>query len=53
MTELESAADFPDEIEAFRLLLESVNEYNMLRLKMTAEMADASNRVKVRLWWWW
>lgn len=46
VTELESAADFPDEIEGFRVLLESVNEYNMARLKMTAEMADTSNRVK-------
>merc|ERR1712054_80975 len=46
VSELESQADFSDEIEAFRMLLENVNEYNMLRLKMTAEMADASNRVK-------
>ena len=49
ITELESVADFPVEMEAFRDLLTKVSGHNSLRLKMTAEMADSSQRVGVRL----
>lgn len=46
VTELESTAHFPDEIEKFKQVLMRVDEYNAVRLKLTAEMADASNLVK-------
>jgi Bardet-Biedl syndrome 2 protein len=46
LTELESEADFPEELGSFREVLEKVEEYNAIRLKLGAEMADASNLVK-------
>merc|ERR1719326_2390052 len=46
ITELESTADFPDEMEKFKSVLMKVDEYNAVRLKLTAEMADSSNLVK-------
>lgn len=46
VTELESAASFPDEEEKFRAVLQRVDEYNAVRLKLTAEMADSANLVK-------
>lgn len=46
ITELESVAEFPQEMEAFRALLLKVDEYNAARLKLTAEMADSSNNAK-------
>lgn len=46
LAELESEADFPREMEAFRQLLQAVDELNAVRLKMTADMADSSNLVK-------
>merc|ERR1719326_299561 len=46
ITELESTADFPDEMEKFKAVLMRVDEYNAVRLKLTAEMADSSNLVK-------
>lgn len=46
VNELESTAHFPDEMEKFRSVLMKVDEYNSVRLKLTAEMADSSNLVK-------
>lgn len=46
ITELESVADFPQEFEDFKKVLMKVDEYNAVRLKLTAEMADSSQLVK-------
>merc|ERR1719335_2046641 len=46
VNELESIAHFPDEMEKFKSVLMKVDEYNAVRLKLTAEMADSSNLVK-------
>merc|ERR1711985_72961 len=46
ITELESIAHFPEEMEKFKSVLMKVDEYNAVRLKLTAEMADSSNLVK-------
>ena len=46
MVELESLAEFPTEMEAFRAVLLRVDEFNAARLKLTAEMADQSNTAK-------
>lgn len=46
VNELESTAHFPDEMEKFKSVLMKVDEYNAVRLKLTAEMADSSNLVK-------
>merc|ERR550525_2277803 len=46
VTELESQANFPDELEKFKSVLMRVDEYNAVRLKLTAEMADSANLVK-------
>lgn len=47
ITELESAVNFPQELEAFEEVLKRVAEYNALRVRMSADMADDSQRVKV------
>jgi Bardet-Biedl syndrome 2 protein len=44
--ELESTASFPQEMEKFKSVLQRVEEYNSVRLKLTAEMADSANLVK-------
>ena len=44
--ELESTAEFPQEMEAFRAVLLRVDDYNAARIKMTAEMADTSQLAK-------
>mmetsp|Transcript_70315 Transcript_70315/g.195725 ORF Transcript_70315/g.195725 Transcript_70315/m.195725 type:complete len:722 (-) Transcript_70315:93-2258(-) len=44
--ELESSANFPDEMDKFKSVLMKVDEYNAVRLRLTAEMADSSNLVK-------
>jgi len=46
VVELESVATFPDEMEKFKGILSRVDEYNAVRLKLTAEMADSANLVK-------
>merc|ERR1719378_1543180 len=46
ITELEATAHFPDEMDKFKSVLMRVDEYNAVRLKLTAEMADSSNLVK-------
>jgi Bardet-Biedl syndrome 2 protein len=44
--ELDSVAEFPQEMLALRDVLMRVDDYNATRLKLTAEMADSSNLVK-------
>mmetsp|Transcript_10478 Transcript_10478/g.25127 ORF Transcript_10478/g.25127 Transcript_10478/m.25127 type:complete len:701 (-) Transcript_10478:93-2195(-) len=44
--ELESEADFAQEMGAFQQVLQRVDELNAVRLKMTVDMADSSNIVK-------
>jgi Bardet-Biedl syndrome 2 protein len=46
INELESVVDFPQEFEDFKKVLMKVDEYNAVRLKLTAEMADSSQLVK-------
>jgi Bardet-Biedl syndrome 2 protein len=46
ITELESTADFPYDMEEFRTVLMKVDEHNAVRLKLTADVADSSNAVK-------
>jgi len=46
VTELESSANFPSEMERFQQVLTRVDEYNAVRMKLTAEMADSANLVK-------
>lgn len=43
---LESVADFPSEMQTFQELLERVEQYNALRMQLTAEMADRTGVVK-------
>ena len=53
LKELESVADFPAEMKKFEEVLVQVDEYNSIRLKLTAEMADNSNLVKnlvIKVW---
>eukprot|EP00928_Gymnodinium_smaydae_P046709 TRINITY_DN31132_c0_g1_i1.p1 TRINITY_DN31132_c0_g1~~TRINITY_DN31132_c0_g1_i1.p1 ORF type:complete len:723 (-),score=166.02 TRINITY_DN31132_c0_g1_i1:61-2229(-) len=45
--ELESTAHFPEEMDKFKSVLMKVDEYNTVRLRLTAEMADSSNLVKM------
>jgi len=47
ITELESTADFPYDMEEFRGVLMKVDEHNAVRQKLTADMADSSNAVKM------
>lgn len=44
--QLNSTASFSTEIDKFSKLLDKVNEYNAIRLKQTADMADNSQVVK-------
>ena len=48
MTELESEADFPIEMAAFEEVINEVAECNAARLRLAADMADDSQRIKVR-----
>jgi len=43
---VESVADFPTEMAEFEQVLQRVEEFNAVRLKLSAEMADSSNLVK-------
>lgn len=44
--ELESTVNFPSEMGKFEAVLKDVAEFNALRVKMSADMADDSQRVK-------
>ncbi|CAM9748712.1 unnamed protein product, partial [Laminaria digitata] len=46
ITELESTAYFPGEMEGLKRVMEGVIDYNSLRQQLTADMADSSQRVK-------
>ena len=46
VVELESLAEFPEEMELFRSVLLRVDGCNAARMKLTAEMADSSNMAK-------
>jgi Bardet-Biedl syndrome 2 protein len=46
VADLESEADFPGEMAAFGAVLADVTEYHLSRSKLTADMADSSQRVK-------
>ncbi|KAL1508789.1 hypothetical protein AB1Y20_004884 [Prymnesium parvum] len=46
LTEVESVADFPQEMAQFKSILQKVDEFNSTRLKLTAEMADSSHQAK-------
>ncbi|XP_052064404.1 Bardet-Biedl syndrome 2 protein homolog [Mytilus californianus] len=44
--DLQSTADFPEEMEKLRELLVKVDEFHVVRQKLTAEMADHSNLIR-------
>lgn len=44
--DLQVTADFPDEMNKLRKILEKVDEYHAAGQKLTAEMADHSNVIK-------
>lgn len=44
LTELESTAHFPEEMNSLRQVMEGVIDYNSLRQQLTADMADSSQR---------
>ncbi len=46
MEELESVAVFPEELKKLNDSLNKVNELNVVRTKLTTEMADSSNLIK-------
>ncbi|XP_060066741.1 Bardet-Biedl syndrome 2 protein homolog [Ylistrum balloti] len=46
MEDLQVTADFPAEIENLKEVLLKVDEYNVVRQKLTAEMADHSNLIR-------
>ncbi|KXZ53986.1 hypothetical protein GPECTOR_5g1 [Gonium pectorale] len=46
LTDLSSTADFPAAMKAFGEVLNAVDEHNITRLRMNADMADASNAAK-------
>lgn len=47
--ELESVADFPEEIEKFKMIIKEVEDYNAARLHITGDIADAVGNVKMFL----
>lgn len=46
ISELASVCEFPVELGSLEEILERVDEYNTLRIKLTADMADATHTVK-------
>ena len=44
--ELESVADFPAEMTALEDILSRVAKFNAIRIRLTADMADGSARIK-------
>ena len=44
--QLEAECNFPEEMASFSLVLNDVTEYHSTRTKLTADMADSSQRVK-------
>nr|ADI46967.1 LOW QUALITY PROTEIN: BBS2m [Volvox carteri f. nagariensis] len=48
LTDLSSTVDFPLAMKAFKLVLNSVDEHNITRLRMNADMADSSNQLIIK-----
>ena len=46
LKDLESIADFPEEIENFKKIIKEVEDYNAARLHITGDIADAVGNVK-------
>lgn len=46
MDELESTANFPQEMDRFKEATIKVDDFSSARVKLNAEMADNSNHVK-------
>nr|BCL66158.1 Bardet-Biedl syndrome 2 protein [Volvox reticuliferus] len=46
LTDLSSTVDFPLAMKAFKEVLNAVDEHNITRLRMNADMADSSNVIK-------
>jgi Bardet-Biedl syndrome 2 protein len=46
LTDVESTVDFPDSFQSFQTVLQRVDEYNAVRVKLTADMADSTQLVK-------
>lgn len=47
ITDLDSNADFPKEMEELKLVIKKVNDYNEVRLHLAADMAEAIRNAKV------
>lgn len=47
LSELETIAEFPEEMRTFRATLQRVDEFNAVRVQLTAEMADTSSHAKM------
>lgn len=46
ITELESVAEFPGEMEMLQSIITGIEEQNGVRMRMSADIADSSNAVK-------
>ncbi|GFR49930.1 hypothetical protein Agub_g12034 [Astrephomene gubernaculifera] len=46
LSDLSSTAEFPAAMKAFKDVLNAVDEHNITRLRMNADMADSSNAIK-------
>lgn len=46
ISDLETVAEFPEEMKVFGAVLERVEEYNAIRLKLSADIADSANLIK-------
>jgi Bardet-Biedl syndrome 2 protein len=47
VTDIESNADFPKEMEELKVIIKKVNDYNEVRLHLAADMAEAIRNAKV------
>ena len=49
VSELETQADFPQEIEKIKVLLAEAEQYNTLRSQLNANIAEVANSVKISI----
>jgi len=49
VTELETQADFPEEVEKVKSLLAEAEQYNVLRSQLHANIAEVANNVKISI----
>ncbi len=49
VAELETQADFPQEIERIKTLLTEAEQYNTLRSQLNANIAEVANNVKISI----